>query len=172
MTRVRILQQTIYPVRPAVLFLAAMLFIGCIGGVWLSQEARYSFSDAWQTLGSSAHGFAPVMISLLPLILSALAVYVKWPVFLFPLAFWKAFFFSYVFSGFMGVLGSAGWMVCSLGLFSGICSLPVLCWYWLCHIGGAGFSCRTFLPAAAAITAISLTDLRVISPFLAAILIS
>ena len=172
MTRVHTIHQTGHPPRAAVLLLAAMVLIGCSAGIGLSCGARESFAEAWQAFGSAPSGFTPVMISLLPLVLSALAVYVRWPVFLFPLAFWKAFFFSYVFSGFLGALGGAGWMVCSLGLFSGIWSMPALCWYWLRHLDGSGFSLGTFLPAGAVITAISLTEMWVISPFLATILTS
>ena len=149
-----------------------MLFLGCACGVWLSRGAGAWFSQALDALRVPAGGVAPLMVLLLPLLLSALAVYVKRPVFLFPLAFWKAFFFSYVFSGFMGVLGSAGWLVCSLGLFSGVCSLLVLCWYWLQHLDGMGFRLGSFLPAVAVTVAIGLTDLQMISPFLANILIS
>ena len=172
MTRVHRFHPTVYPRKSGIILLAAMMFLGCIAGIWLSCGARDSFADAATVLSVPAAGIAPVMVLLLPLVLSALAVYIQRPVFLLPLAFWKAFFFSYVFAGFMGVWGGGGWLVSSLGLFSGICSLPVLCRYWLRHIGGAGFSFRTFLPALAMLILIRLADLQMISPFLADILIS
>ena len=172
MTRDHLFQQPNISRRSGIFLLTAMLFLGCIVGIWLSGDAQEQFADALQALSVPPVGFVPLAVLLLPLLLSALAVYVKWPVFLFPLAFWKAFFFAYVFSGFMSVLGGAGWLICSLGLFSGIFSLPVFCWYWLQHLDGTGFCLRTFLPALAAAAAIGLLDLRVISSFLARILIS
>ena len=170
MTSVHMFRQSACPQKIGTVLLTSMLFLGCAAGIWLSRDAAPQFADAVGVLSDSAGGFALILILAMPMLFSALAVYVKRPVFLLPLAFWKAFFFSYVFCGFMSVCGSAGWMVCSLGLFSGLCSLPVLCWYWLRHMGGRKFSLRSFLAALALLFAAGLLDLRVVSPFLAKIL--
>ena len=171
MMRVHIFERPVCSRKLGIFLLASAMCLGCAAGIWLSFGAEEGFADARHVLSAPAEGAAPVVISLLPLLLSAAAVYVRQPVFLLPLAFWKVLFFSYVFSGFMSVWIGGDWLVCSLGMFSAICSLPVLCWYWLRHIGGQEFCLGTFCPALAVVTALSLMDLYVISPFLAKILI-
>lgn len=171
MTRVHMFHQSDYPSKFGIILLGSVLLLGCIAGIWLSCEARSWFADAVQALRFPPDGFASLTALTMPLLFSVLAVYVKRPVLLLPLAFWKALFFSYVFSGFIGVCGSAGWLICGLCMFSRIASLPVLCWYWLRHISGQCFCFSAMLLAFALLVALCLADLWVISPFLAKILI-
>ena len=142
---------------------------GLLAGALLSGQSRELFagirSGFLHTAGISA--FIPTM---LPLLASGFAVYAKQPVLLLPVAFWKALSFSYAASGMISAWGSAGWLVGGLTLFGSFCSLSVLWWYWLRHIGGEGFRGGTFFPAFGVMLVISLTDLLVISPFLENIL--
>ena len=122
-------------------------------------------------MSAQSAGVSALVPTVLPLLISGFAVYAGWPLLLIPAAFWKAFSFSYVALGVIRAWGSAGWMVGGLAMFAGFCSLSVLWWYWLRHIGGESFSGRTFFPALGAMILLSWLDLALISPFLANILI-
>ena len=156
--------------KPGILVLAFAFGTGLLLGSTASAGAHSVFAGSRQALTQSA-GISALIPGVLPLLFSGLAVYAKRPVLLIPLAFWKAFFFSYVAFGLIAVWGSAGWLVCILALFGSSSSLGALWWYWLRHIGGEGFSSRTFFPAFGAILLIGWVDIAVISPFLTNILI-
>ena len=150
--------------KPGMLVLAFAFGTGLLLGSTASAGAHSVFAGSRQALTQSA-GISTLIPGVLPLLFSGLAVYAKRPVLLIPLAFWKAFFFSYVAFGLIAVWGSAGWLVCILALFGSFCSLGTLWWYWLRHIGGNGFRGRTFFLAAGAMLLISWADLMVVSPF-------
>lgn len=67
----------------------------------------------------------------LPFMISLLASFwnVRWLIYL--IAFGKAFLFSFVSLGVFFSFGAAGWLVQLLLMFSEVCSLPVLYWFWM-----------------------------------------
>ena len=81
--------------------------------------------------------FAPVSIVglllsfLLPFLFSAFAVIIHTPIWIFPIAGYKAFSFAAISIGFVDSMGSAGWLHWILLLAGDILSLPALYLYWL-----------------------------------------
>ena len=168
--RVHFFSQTTSHRTDRFIWLFSMIAIGSVAGVWLSPQGISWFTDSLPVFCTPARRWTSVFVLLLPLLFSAAAVYVNRPVLLIPLAFWKAFFFCFVFSGFWRICGSTGWLVCGLAMFGSLCSLPVLCWYWLHHLEGQPFRPGSFLIASAALSVVLIMDFHVISPFLANIL--
>ena len=170
MKRSRWIRMTIFGCKTGAVLLAWAFGSGLLAGSLVSGGAQAVFTDERLVLAQSA-GVSAFVPTVLLLLISGFAVYAGWPLLLIPAAFWKAFSFSYVALGVIRAWGSAGWMVGGLAMFAGFCALSVLWWYWLRHIGGEGFSGRTFFLALGAMILLSWLDLALISPFLANILI-
>ena len=156
--------------RGAAIILACLFLSGLLAGAFLCRDAWNELPFEISALASGSSLFGLLTVLLTPYLFSAMAVFLNRPVLLFPLVFWKAFFFAFVLSGLALSGGSAGWLVAGLAMFAVILSMPVLCWYWLCHIGGGSFDLREFLVGAGFLLAIGLVDFWVISPFLSNIL--
>ena len=169
MTRSRFFSLSAFRCQIQLAALAVAFLAGLLTGAPASAGARASFDGARDALAWTV-GISALIPPLLPLLVSAFAVYIRSPVLLIPTAFWKAFCFSYTGAGIARSWGQAGGLVGGLALFGSLCTLPVLWWYWLRHIGGEDFSGRTFCPALAAAALIGWMDLWVISPFLSSIL--
>lgn len=104
---------------------------------------------------------------LLPLLFSAFAVYISQPWLLVPVAFGKAFSFSYLAFGVTLAFGSAGWLVRSLLMFSDCLTLPLLWWFWLCCIRASDRDAlRSFLVTCTAALMIGCLDYGAVSPLL------
>ena len=155
--------------RTAVQVLAWAFLAGLLSGLPASAGAEDVFCETKAAFAYPA-GIAVFISPLLPLLFSGFAVYVKRSVLLVPAAFWRAFLFSYAGSGIIRSWGQAGWLVGGLAQFGSFCSLPVLWWYWLRHIGGEAFDGRTLFLALGAALLIGWVDAGVISPFLSNIL--
>lgn len=148
--------------------LACAYFIGLFSGVLISMSA----SDALvSTMRAAVFGrvsiFGLLSTILLPLLFSAFAVYISRPVLLIPIAFFKAFLFSFLGMGILAAFGSAGWLVRCLLMFSDILTMPLLWWYWIRSSSNQGTCQRSSLVCAAAVCLIGSLDYCVISPFLA-----
>lgn len=154
-------------------FLLTVIFLlGHLLGVWVSGHASGFLVSSMRTVVSSRVSIMGLLSSLvLPFLFSAFAVYLAQPMLLFPIAFWKAFLFSYTGCGMFAAWGSAGWLVTPLVMCSSFCAMPVLYWYWLRHIGGEGFLWRTFCAALAVLAVIGIINWYFIEPFLARIII-
>lgn len=105
--------------------------------------------------------------TVLPFLLSAYAVSLSEPWLLLPICMVKAFGFGFCAFGVSLAFGSAGWLVRLLFLFSDVCVIPVLFFYWLRHIrGDAARSYRDLVCCLIAAVAIGAMDLYFVSPFL------
>ena len=155
--------------KAAAVVLAWAFLFGLLAGGMVCAGCRELLETSHHALAQSA-GISAFVPTVAPMLLSGFAVYIGKPLLLIPAAFWKALFFSCVGSGIVLTWGSAGWLVGGLALFGSFCAMPVLWWYWLRHIGGEGFSARTFFTALGAMILIGWLDLLVISPFLTKIL--
>lgn len=67
----------------------------------------------------------------LPFMISLLASFWNVRGLIYLIAFGKAFLFSFVSLGIFLSFGSAGWLVYLMLMFSQMCSLPVLYWFWI-----------------------------------------
>ena len=157
--------------RRAQALLAFTFLFGHFLGVCFSGSASDLFLPAMRAAVSSRVSIIGLLsCGLLPFLISAFAVYLGQPVFLFPIAFAKAFLFS--FTGYRLVLawGSAGWLITGLTMFSSVLSMPVLCWYWLRCIGRRGLEWSVFWLVLVCLLAIGLVDRFWIMPFLVSII--
>lgn len=105
--------------------------------------------------------------TLLPFLLSALAVSFSEPWLLLVISTFKAFSFSFCAWGVCLAFGQSSWLVLFLFLFSDFCLIPLLYLYWLRHIKGLNRIRRWELAAflTAAIT-VGCIDYLYIAPFL------
>lgn len=106
---------------------------------------------------------------LLPLLLTALAVYISKIQYLIPIAFGKAFLFAYISVAAFGCRSTGGWLYWLLLLFGDIFSAPVLLRLWM-QIPVAKHKGALFLSSCATVLTIGFLDFQYISPFLARIL--
>lgn len=109
-------------------------------------------------------------VLLLPFLFSAIAVFIglKWLVI--PVAFLKAFLFSYLCCHILTLFPDSGSLFAVLFLFSDILSLPVMCWFWIRCICGRDVGARAVMVVILAISGIGFLNYQVISPFLASLL--
>ncbi|MBQ8237029.1 MAG: hypothetical protein IJZ39_02620 [Oscillospiraceae bacterium] len=153
------------------LVLAAFFFLGHFLGVLLSGSASQHFFSAMRTAVSSRVSIIGLLSSVvLPFVFSAAAVYLGRPVLLFPIAFWKAFLFSYLGSGLCSAWGSAGWLMMPLVMFGSLCSMPVLYWYWMRSVAGHRFEIGVCCAIFGILLAVWAVDYYLIVPFLAGII--
>ena len=68
---------------------------------------------------------------ILPLLITALFVYLSKPHFIFLLVFLKAFAFASIGSGFLYTFNSSSWLIRCFAMFSDILILPILWYFWL-----------------------------------------
>jgi len=102
------------------------------------------------------------------MLFSAFAVYISQPVLLIPIAFCKAFLFSYTSIGILTAFGSAGWLIHLLFMFGDILTLPLLWYFWSKFLSdNCSHAIRCLLPILITAAFIGYTEYRVISPFLA-----
>ena len=157
--------------RGAAALLASFMLTGFLLGAWFSRSAGEDFSRAMGLLARSGVSLAGVLASMtLPLLVSALAVYVGRPLLMIPVALCKAFSFSAIACGLASAWGSAGWLVSGLAMFSSVCAMPVLCWYWLRQLDCREFRPVPFAAALGVLILLGILDDCLILPFLAAII--
>lgn len=158
--------------RSRILWLSFFFFLGHLLGVWVSGTARDFFVSQMRGAVDRPVSIVGLLLSaMLPFLLSAWAVYGRRPILLIPIAFCKAFSFSYVGSRCWIVWGSAGWLVTGLMMFTAVFSMPVLFWYWRRYVGGRTFEWFIFLLVFCCLLAIGIADHLWIVPFLSGIII-
>lgn len=151
-----------------IFLLACAYLIGLISGVLFSMSASGALYSTMRTAVSGRVSvFGLLSAILLPLLFSALAVYISKAWLLIPIAFCKAFLFAFLGIGIMASYGSAGWLIRILLMFSDILTMPLLWWYWLKALSGAHTRVWHAAAAAAPALLIGSIDYCVISPFLA-----
>ena len=155
----------------AAIGLALFFLLGLLLGVWFSLCASDALVSPMRAVVSGRVSIIGLLSSLaLPLLFSAFAVYIGRPLLLIPIAFCKAFSFSFLGCGLLTAWNSAGWLITCLTLFPTGCSLPVLCRYWLGQIFRPGFRLPPLLLSLAALAVIGIANYYLILPFLAVII--
>lgn len=152
--------------KPSVAVLACAWTAGLFSGLLFSSSAGDSLFPAMLAAARSPVSVFGLLASiLLPFLFTAFAVYISQPRLLVPIAFFKAFLFSYLGFGILTAFGSAGWLVRLLLTFSDLFTMPLLWWIWL------NDTPETFIRrcAAAFLVAapVGIIDYCIISPFLA-----
>lgn len=153
---------------PPTYILAASWGVGLLLGIAYGYRGDPSFELLMRTAVSGRMSIVGLTLLLyVPLLLSALAVYLKFPHFLILVCFSKAFLFASCGASLHMTFGSAAWLVRLLLQFSDICALPFF--YWFCMRNITGLNERTrpdLLICCIAFAVMGLFDFTVISPFL------
>ncbi len=106
-------------------------------------------------------------VMLLPFVITAFAVWISMPLLLLPVSFFSSFSFSLIVCYVVSAFGSAGWLVCSMFLFTS--ASTQLCLYWLSirHLhGSSNLVTVDFLVCIVFLLAISMIDYLFVAPFL------
>ncbi len=152
------------------IFLAFGWFFGLVLGVSLSQYAcDISASLMRMALHSPVSIVSLACVTLFPLFISALAVFISQHWLLPLIVATKGFSFSFVLSATMQAYGSASWLAYPLIAFSQVCSVPLLWVFWLRYCARERAISRTTLAYFVVAICIACTDAWVISPFTAQI---
>lgn len=153
-------------------FLRISWCLGLLAGVFTAGLASDSLSLTMHTAVRSCVSIAGLLATIsLPFLLSAFAVSIGGAWLLIPIAFMKAFVFTFLGFGLMTAYHSAGWLLRILFMFADCCSMPLLYNYWLKLCSGASKS--PWLSATAHLIPtllIGYFDFRLISPFLATLI--
>ena len=154
------------------IILAFSCFSGNAFGLWVSgysQETYFLLTRMAPSLHVSVPGLVACVY--LPFLFAAFAVFLSHPSLLPLICFYKMFLFSWCGCSMVSTFGSAGWLVQMLVQFSDNLSLPMLCWFCVRHVDGRVESVtRDFLICTLWVLIVGITDLCVVSPFLASLI--
>jgi len=110
-------------------------------------------------------------VTFLPFLFSAFAVYFSHTQFLLPICFLKAFMFSCCAFSATWSFGSAGWLVRLLLQFTDICTLPLLCWFWIRHKSGElSRFWQDIVLCGLLVTVVCVVDYCIVSPYLVSLI--
>ena len=150
--------------------LAFVLLSGFAFGILSSGSAEQSLFQLMRTAASARVSIICLLpVIFLPVLFSALAVYIgqRWLIFL--LAFAKAFLIGYLSSSILIRYPDSGFLFVLLFLCSDCLTFPVMCWFWLRILSGEK-SAPCIYAVILWILWIGILDSQVISPFLATLL--
>lgn len=153
----------------SVVYLAYSFLLGLVAGSLIGFDSSLSCASLMRAAPSCGMSIVGLFtVSLLPLLISALAVFTSQIWLLIPLAFMKSFCFSYVCIGIFCGFGSAGWLICLLMMLPEGLLMGGLWWYWQQCLNDCAY--RSGLLAFLVSCGIIWFDFSVISPFLADII--
>lgn len=153
------------------IILALVLLLGFLLGGVSSGSADISLFQLMHTAAQSRVSIVCLLpVLLLPVICSFFVVYIGLTWLLFPIAFSKAFLFSYLCSGILIFYPVSGPLFAVLFLCADFLSFPVLCWIWFRCICSREEGLRGLVPVLLLILGIAFFDYQVVSPFLASLL--
>ena len=151
--------------------LAIFWIAGLILGAMFALSADTLLTPTMHTALFCGMSISGLLTSLLlPLLFTALAVYISQPMMLLLIAFLKAFLFSFVGVGLLMAFGTSAWLIRNLLMFSETLSLPIFWWFWGCILSEHSMARYGAIPVGLAIVAIGCVDYTFIGPFLAALL--
>jgi len=109
-----------------------------------------------------------LLVTVLPFLITAAAVYFSLPWLLSMLVFGKAVSFGFCAWWITAAFGTASWLIRILMMFTDLCVLPLLMWLWLRHGDLSDKSMARDVTICLAITvAVGLLDISAVSPFAA-----
>lgn len=159
------------PRRVNAIVLALVLLLGFLLGGICSGSADPFLLSLMRTAAQSRVSIVCLLpVLLLPVLCTAFAVYIGLPWLLFPIAFSKAFLFSYLCSAILIFYPESGSLFAAFFMFADYLSVPVLCWVWYRCICSRETRLYWIRPAVLLILGIAYLDYQVISPFLASLL--
>ena len=152
------------------LHLASAWLTGLLFGAFFACSSDPSLFLVMRSAHKSAVSIVGLLSSmLLPLLLTALAVYISMIYFLIPIAFSKACLYAYISVVAFSCRSTGGWLYWLLLLFGDVCSAPIYLKLWM-QIPTTQRKGPLFLSSVAGVLIIGFLDFQYISPFLATIL--
>ena len=153
----------------SVVYLAYSFLLGLVFGSLISSGSGFSSVSLMRAAPCGSMSIVGLFtVSMLPLLISAFAVFTSQIWLLIPLAFLESFCFSYVGIGILAGFGSAGWLVCLLMMLPEGLLMGGLWWFWQRCLNDRGF--RSGLLVFVVSCGIIWLNYSVISPFLAEII--
>lgn len=154
-------------------FLLAMLWcLGLILGVVVSSSAGEAFSSLMRLAFRSPVSIVSLLIvTLLPFLLTAVAVFFSKTWLFFPICFLKAFSYGYAMHAIVLSYGTSGWLIQLILIILDSLAMTVLLWLWIRHIAGRQQTFRIDgAVCAAVLLATAFTEYYFVSPFLATLI--
>lgn len=150
------------------LLLAFFWLSGILAGIRMYACSGISFASWMRGSLGAVSIVSLTTVTLLPFLLSAIAVSLSCRWLIYPLAIGKGLSFSFVSMGCLCSFGCSGWLIGCLFCFSELISVPMLYWFWLrCLRGkGKGFAAEVTLLCSLCFL-IGSVDYCLVSPFLA-----
>ena len=153
------------------IILAFMFFTGLLCGTVTATYTEPSYLLMMRrglTYPVSIVVLLPAVI--LPLLFSALAVFISQLWLLIPIAFLKAYLYGFL-SSCIYISGQAsGWLLHGLFMCTDCLSIPVMFWFWFRSCSNTKSNLSSFLLAVILVIGIAFIDYQFISPFLASLL--
>lgn len=149
------------------MILTSVWIAGLILGAFVSFVAVNALRDLFPVVLSANKSMVSVLLpTILPFLLSALAVYFSIPWLLSLICGLKAFCFGFCGLGLCIVYGQCSWLLQLLFMFTDLCTLPILLFYWLRYFMGGNRPSRfTNICFGSALFVICSIDRCIISPF-------
>lgn len=152
----------------AIIFLSFFWSFGFFFGLFYAFHTFESYRSLFLAIASDRHAVVILLIlQAAPLLISAFAARFAIPALMLPVAFVKAFCFSFCSFGFIWAFGSAGWLIRCLYLFTDTFVILFLLWFWARHINGSRKQlCADVYLCISAIIFIGTIDCLIITPIL------
>ena len=146
-----------------------MLCFCWIGGLLFGLFAAVNAGDSFfLTMRGdvSTMSIPGLLITFLPFLLTAFAVFLPHPGYLVPVVLWEAFSYGFCGYGLSAAYHGAAWLIRCLLMFSQIASVTLLMWLWLRKCDSPdSFSPVTLVACGAAVALIGALDFCLVSPF-------
>lgn len=154
--------------KESVILLSFLWILGLVFGLYFVASMDNSLLETFYIASINRPSiFSILFVSLLPIAVSATAVFCSGPVLIYALCILKAFCFSVSLCGVISVFGYSGWLLRLLLLFSDSCMVVLLLWLW-CRIllSKHNSVLRDLLICTAIAVAVSMVDYFLVSPYL------
>ncbi len=158
--------------RNCVIYLAISWCLGLIIGALFSYETQSISISLMRTAASTRVSIVWLLVlRTAPLVLSAIAIYLRLPYFTLIIVFFKAFIFGFAACGTVWTFFSSGWLITSLLMFSDFFMVIPLLYFWIRHISGTqSYLRRDFIVSLLLSAALCIADYLFVSPFLAVLM--
>ena len=106
--------------------------LGVFSGLYIISVTPISVLSLFRLFFSSSATLIGLFFAqLIPLLITCVACWLSKSLLIYPVAFIKAFTYSFCSMGIALIFGDAGWLVRLLILFPDFCTVCVLIWFWI-----------------------------------------
>lgn len=154
--------------KESVILLSFLWLIGLVCGLYFASSLDYSLFEPFYVASYTRPSFSGILVvTILPIAVTAIAAYFSAPVLIYTLCIFKAFSFSFGLCGVISVFGYSGWLIRLLLLFSDSCMAVLLLWLWCRILSLKHYTVhRDLLICTAISAAVGTVDYFLVSPYL------